>query len=272
MPALGVFLIYAAILLRTAVVVSDRPEYPAVMTLLAAYGLLLAGETWLKHRKRSRYLHSQPFQLAYLLSQSILVVSTLILSSYEDFIGMLFIPVSLEAVSLFGRRAGFLSIALFSLVMIVTLLFSDVGRLFGLVMGSMYAGICFLVGGYADQVEKATAAHRRNEQMYNELQAAHRQLQGYADQVASLAIEHERNRLARELHDSVTQTVFSMNLAAQSAHLLMQKDPPRATGQLLRIEELAASALREIQSLVSQLKPRPIAEMGFLPASERLLA
>jgi signal transduction histidine kinase len=173
-------------------------------------------------------------------------------------------------VSLFGRRAGFLSIALFSLVMIVTLLFSDAGRLFGLVMGGMYTGICFLVGGYADQVEKATAAHRRNEQMYNELQAAHRQLQGYADQVASLAIEHERNRLARELHDSVTQTVFSMNLAAQSAHLLLQKDLPRAAGQLLRIEELAASALREIQSLVSQLKPPSVAEEG-LPASLRRL-
>ena len=37
----------------------------------------------------------------------------------------------------------------------------------------------------------------------------------------SLAAEQERSRLARELHDSVTQTVFSMNLTVQSARLLL---------------------------------------------------
>jgi signal transduction histidine kinase len=104
------------------------------------------------------------------------------------------------------------------------------------------------------------------------LQSAHRQLQAYAYQRASLAVEHERNRLARELHDSVTQTVFSMNLAARSAGMLLDKEPPRAASQLLRIEELAASALRDIQSLVSQLRPRSIAEEGLLTALRRLAA
>jgi signal transduction histidine kinase len=88
--------------------------------------------------------------------------------------------------------------------------------------------------------------------------------------VENLAVEHERNRLARDLHDSVTQTVFSMNLAAQSARLLLDKDPPRASGQLLRLEELSANALHEIQSLVSQLKPRSIAEEGLSTALRRL--
>jgi signal transduction histidine kinase len=194
----------------------------------------------------------------------------MVLSSYEDFLAMLFIPLSLDAVSCFGRRVGFISVAVFSLATIVTLLFSNVGPLFGLIMGILYSGICFLVGGYAYQVQKARAAQDQNEHMFDDLQAAHRRLQGYADQVSSLAIEHERNRLARELHDSVTQTVFSMNLAAQSAHLLLDKEPARAAGQLLRIEELAASALREIQSLVSQLKPRSILEEGLTGALRRL--
>jgi signal transduction histidine kinase len=108
--------------------------------------------------------------------------------------------------------------------------------------------------------------------MLDELQTAHRQLQGYANQMANLAVERERNLLARELHDSVTQTVFSMNLAAQSAHLLLDKEPPRAAGQLLRLEELAVSALREIQSLVSQLRPRSIVEEGLPSALRRLAA
>jgi signal transduction histidine kinase len=120
-------------------------------------------------------------------------------------------------------------------------------------------------------VQKAEAARMQNQRTFNELQAAHRQLQGHADQKASLAVEHERNQLARELHDSVTQTVFSMNLAAQSAQLLLDKEPVRVAGQLLRLEELAAGALREIQSLVSHLRPRSIVEEG-LPAALRRLA
>jgi signal transduction histidine kinase len=121
-------------------------------------------------------------------------------------------------------------------------------------------------------VQKAEAARVQNQHTFNELQVAHRQLQGYADQRASLAVERERNRLARELHDSVTQTVFSMNLAAQSAHLLLGKEPVRVAGQLLHIEELAASALGEIQSLVSQLRPRSIVEDGLPTALRRLAA
>jgi len=62
-----------------------------------------------------------------------------------------------------------------------------------------------------------------------------------------------------------------MNLAAQSALLLLDKEPPRAAGQLLRLEELAASALREIQSLVSQLRPRSIVEEGLPTALRRLV-
>ena len=45
---------------------------------------------------------------------------------------------------------------------------------------------------------------------------------------------------------------------------------PRASGQLLRLEELAANALSEIQSLVSQLKPRTITEEGLPTALRRL--
>jgi signal transduction histidine kinase len=271
MRTAGIFLIFAAVLVRAAVVVSPRPEFRIMIALLAGYGLLLIGETWLNRRKPVRLFQSPKSQLAYLFLQSVLVIGVLIVSSYEDFLAMLFIPLSLDAVSFFGRRVGYLIIATFSAAMIHTLLFSDVGSLFGLAMGILYSGICFLFGGYAHQVQKAKAAQDRNEQMFNELQAAHRKLQGYADQMASLAVEQERNRLARELHDSVTQTVFSMNLAAQSAHLLLDREPPRAAEQLLRLEELAASALQEIQSFVSQLRPRSIVEEG-LPIALRRLA
>jgi len=255
---------------RAAVVLSSRTEFPFVSALLVSYGLLLFGETWFQRRKSLPYLQFSKAKVAYLILQSVFVIGALILSSYEDFLAMLFVPLSLESVSFFGRRIGYTIIGIFSLVMILTLLFSDVGELFGLAMGILYSGVCFLFGGYAREVQKAQATRDQNEIMFNQLQTVHRQLQGYTDQIASLAVEKERNRLARELHDSVTQTVFSMNLAAQSAYLLLDKEPPRAATQLLRIEELAASAQREIQSLVSQLRPYPIAEADLPKALQQL--
>lgn len=271
MPTIGVYLIYAAVVVRAAVVLSNEPEFPIVIGLLAIYGALLFGKTWSLRRKSLQDQQSLALQLAYLSFQALLVIGILVASTYEDFIALLFIPLSLDAVSFFGKRLGYISIAILSLAMIVTLLFSDVGQLFGLAMGVLYSGVCFLFGGYAHQVHKAEAARIQNQRTFDELQKAHRQLQGYADQRASLAIEQERSRLARELHDSVTQTVFSMNLAAQSAQLLLHQDPSRAAGQLVRLEELAASALREIQALVSQLRPGSTIEDGLPAALRRLL-
>ena len=269
MRTLGVYLMFAAVALRTAVVTAGTPEFPAIMGLLSAYGLLLSGETWLK-RRGPGLPQSVPVQMAYLFLQAILVIGALILSSYEDFLAMLFIPLSLEAVTTFGRQVGYRLIMVFSAAMVGTLLFSNVGPLFGLVMGLLYTGVCFLFGGYASQVQKVSAARAQNERMFAELQTAHRQMQAHADQVAALAVEHERNRMARELHDSVTQTVFSMNLAVQTAQLLLDKQPLRVAGQLIRLEELAASALHEVQSLIAQLRPHTGVEDGLSSALGRL--
>ena len=272
MRTAGVYLIFAAVALRGVIVLIDEPQFGAVLGFLVAYGLLLFAETWMTRQKNLGLFHSKNLQLVYLFLQSSLVIGLLAVSTLEDFFALLFIPLSLDAVSFFGRRYGFACIAVFSLATIGALLFSDEGPLFGLAMGIFYSGMCILFGGYAHQVQKAEAAHEQNQRMFNELQTAHHQLQGYADQVASLAVEHERNRLARDLHDSVTQTVFSMNLAAQSTRILLEKEPPRASGQLLRLEELAANALSEIQSLVTQLRPRSVAEEGLPTALRRLVS
>src|SRR3990172_1980114 len=294
MRTAGVFLIFAAVALRGAVLFSDDPNFGAVIGLLAAYGLLLifnsslqalvAKQSPLGARRLLRREDRPPRndgKIIYLLIQSILVMWLLDVSTYEDFFALLFVPPSLDAVSFFGRRIGFMWITAFSIAIFSVMLFSEEGQLFGLAMGGLYSGICFLFGGYAHQVLKAESTSAQNKRMFSDLQTAHRQLQGYADQVANLAVEHERNRLARDLHDSVTQTVFSMNLAAQSARLVLDKEPPfdtaspvrttpRASGQLLRLEELSENALREIQSLVSQLRPRSVAEEGLPTALRRL--
>ena len=139
-------------------------------------------------------------------------------------------------------------------------------------MALNYGGLCFLFGGYAYQVRKAEAARSETQRMLGELQVTHGQLREHASQQEELAAEQERNRLARELHDSVTQTVFSMNLTVQAARLLLENDRGRVADQLQRLEELAASAIREIQALVSSLRPAPAVAEDLSDALRRLAA
>jgi signal transduction histidine kinase len=288
MRIVGVYLIYAAVVLRGVVRLFEMRYPELVVALLVLYGLLLLVETWVIERKPLRFaaaasLGSTPkveglplrprwLPLTYLLVHSGLVIGLLLNRPVQDFYALLSMALSLQAVLFLGTRAGFLYIAGLTLAMAGPLAASQEGWTFGLVMVLEYGGLCFLVGGYAHQIGRAQTARGHNQRTLSELQITYRQLKGYAAQLEALAGEQERGRLARELHDSVTQTVFSMNLTVQSARLLLERDPGRAADQLERLEELAASAMREIQALISQLRPRSVAEAGLPVALHQLAA
>ena len=70
-----------------------------------------------------------------------------------------------------------------------------------------------------------------------------------------LAASEERNRLARELHDSVTQLLFSMTLIAQSLGAAWKRDAAEGERRAGRLLELSQTALAEMRSLLSELRP-----------------
>lgn len=85
------------------------------------------------------------------------------------------------------------------------------------------------------------------------------------EQSRELSVVQERNRLARELHDSVTQTLFSMKLAAESANVLIDDDAAAARAQLVHMQELARQASTEMRSLVFELRPPELEIEGLIP-------
>jgi signal transduction histidine kinase len=275
MRTVGVFLIHAGVTLRCLIRL-PRMQHPGwVVALLALNAALLILEAWLSRRRAAHPAEPPPLDMdlrpVYLLVQAAIITGLLFNRPTQDFYALLFIPISLSAVLFYGKR-GFLWIAAFTLALAVPLITSKAGLPLGAVLALNYGGLCFLFGGYAYQVRKAEAARGQTQRMYGELQVAHRQLREHASQKEELAAEQERNRLARELHDSVTQTVFSMNLTVQTARLLLDRDRSRVAGQLRRLEELAANALREIQALVSSLRPAPAAAEDLPAALHRLAA
>jgi signal transduction histidine kinase len=70
-----------------------------------------------------------------------------------------------------------------------------------------------------------------------------------------LSIVEERNRIARELHDAVTQKLFSLRLTAEAAAALVPRDPVRAAGELDTVRRLAAEATAELRAIVVGLRP-----------------
>jgi signal transduction histidine kinase len=80
-----------------------------------------------------------------------------------------------------------------------------------------------------------------------------------------LTVMEERNRLARELHDSVTQTLFSAVFTAEAAAELLERDPLLAKAEVRKLQELAKAAVGEMRSLVFELRPAEIEVEGLVP-------
>jgi len=78
-----------------------------------------------------------------------------------------------------------------------------------------------------------------------------------------LTVAEERNRLARELHDSVTQSLFSLALTADAAALLVDVEPARAKEQMEVVRTLAREAMDEMRSLVFELRPADLGQDGL---------
>lgn len=78
-----------------------------------------------------------------------------------------------------------------------------------------------------------------------------------------LSIMEERNRIARELHDAVTQKLFSLRLTADAAITLIDRDPARAAAELATVRQLAADATGELRAIMVGLRPVDLAGDGL---------
>ncbi|HET9416009.1 MAG TPA: GAF domain-containing protein, partial [Candidatus Limnocylindria bacterium] len=86
------------------------------------------------------------------------------------------------------------------------------------------------------------------------------------EQAAELAASQERAHLARELHDSVTQALFSMGLTLRTLEILLGTDPEAAAEKLTELRELQKDALAEMRTLIFELRPSSLESDGLVQA------
>jgi len=73
----------------------------------------------------------------------------------------------------------------------------------------------------------------------------------------------ERQRLARDLHDAVTQTLFSASLIAEVLPRLWDRDPEEGRRRLEELRQLTRGALAEMRMLLLELRPTALTEVGL---------
>jgi signal transduction histidine kinase len=93
-----------------------------------------------------------------------------------------------------------------------------------------------------------------------------------AQRAAADAVIEERNRLARELHDSVTQSLHGSTLMAEAAQRIAATgDLEHTRGYLARLGEISQQALKEMRLLVYELRPLALEEVSLTEALQQRL-
>jgi len=83
------------------------------------------------------------------------------------------------------------------------------------------------------------------------------------DQAQQSAVLEERQRIARELHDAVTQTLFSASLIAQALPAVWNRDQQEGQKLLSDLRQLSRGALAEMRTLLLEMRPAVLAETSL---------
>ena len=265
-PGAGTFLLisfclWGAVSLRwiTEFIEQQHPLTWAISLILLIFGAAMGLEPLLT-RGSSLRAH------IYLAVQMILVFVGSLFFYELDFFAMLYIVLCGQAAYLLSRRESLIWTGILVLATAVAQIIQ-----FGIPIAFSFillyvAGIIF-VSAFVRLVRQADTARQRSEQLLADLQAAHQQLQTYANQAEELAIANERTRLARDLHDSVAQTLYGLTLQAEAANRkLTAGQNEAAQTYLAAIQEEARQTLQEARLLILELRP-PILESSGLAAA-----
>jgi signal transduction histidine kinase len=206
-----------------------------------------------------------------LIGLEIFTILQLLRIAQVDFFAFLFAISSMQAMQQFTVKEAAVSIGLTTLLTFLTLL-KPMGILNTLALTVFFFGRSVFLVVYIGATRRARSIQDQQQGLVNELQQTNLQLESYAQQLQQLAAGRERQRLARELHDSVTQTLFSLTLTTQSALLLLERDQHQVAAQLDRLDQLARSALVEMQVLISRLAHEAITGAGFVSTLQQHLS
>lgn len=91
----------------------------------------------------------------------------------------------------------------------------------------------------------------------------------WAQQISAAAAQQERNRLARDLHDSIKQQLFSINVSAATAQTRWESDRNGAATALGDVRKSVREAMAEMEAMLHHLRPAPLETIGLVESLRR---
>jgi len=245
--SIAVYLAFAAVVVRTVGLEANRPYLTLYLGLELVYILLFTLVLW-KYRLPGWLMH------LYLGLQSALVLWVLSIRPQFDFVVLLFALLTYPVSLAFVGHVRWFWIGILILLTGGSLM-GYLGVLRGLALSLTTIAAEIVLPAYISVNHETEMSRARSQALLDQLKHAHQQLQTYAVQVEELSAVQERNRLARELHDTISQQIFSISLTIRSAQLLLKNNPQRAVEQLQYLQSIAADALSQLRALITQLRP-----------------
>ncbi len=242
----AIYLYILSAIARTVVspqVSSLRLQY---LVLEGAYLILCTSTLWLTH---------PPRWLAhlYVVIQCSIVIALVRIYPQFDFVILLFRATSIQAGYFFSGRVRLAWAAALVFLSWGSMVYFN-GLQNSLVTTPTVIAAEIVILAYILVNEQVEAATVRSQAMLDELSEVHRKLELYTTQVEELVAEQERNRVSRQMHDTVSQLLFSVSLTARAAELLLHRDPERLQEEIERLKAMTAEALTQLRSLIGQLR------------------
>lgn len=241
------FIVISVVTIRTLIHFQGQPALVYLVPLLGLYTLLYILEPWFSSRFRRA-------PMVYIPLQALVVIVITNLRPYTDITCLLYLPLGIQVMRAFSPRTATILMVLLILLLSATLIVG-LGWLGGMALILLYLAVGAFLISYDFLFSQTQADEVESRRLLADLQSAHTRLQEYAAQADELASARERNRLARELHDSVSQAIFSITLTSQSARILLEREPARVPEQVDRLQEMTGQALVQLRSLIAQLRP-----------------
>ncbi len=224
---------------------------PGLFILYTLLTITHIGLHWLAPLLETR-LKLVPF---YIILQGALAFTITYLSNNQGMVFALYLALIGEAFGILRMSAwGYPAIAYYLLLSLIN---------YGMIVGWEYTvwwavgtlPIVIFIAIYVTLYSRQSEARARAQALLEDLQVANRQLADYATQVEDLTIANERQRMARELHDTLSQGLAGLilQLEAADAHL-SQDHPQRAQEIVQQAMERARATLSDARQVIGDLR------------------
>jgi signal transduction histidine kinase len=239
-----------------------------IALLLGGYLVLLfSGHVLIRRHRIVAYI--------YLFVETAIICTLSSIAPNVDFWASLFCPLVIQVMHNFPERTGFLITGIFTVIMSIFMLLG-LGPEMGLPLILVYGVVYFLLAAFIALIREAEAAREESQKRQADLQQEVEQRVQVEETLRKSEMEKavaaERSRLARELHDSVTQSLYSLTLLAEAGQRMIRAEElEQISGNQARLGEIAQQALQEMRLLVYELRPLALESEGLIGALEQRL-